>query len=184
MIRNVFLFHALVVLFALTTFGCLGNANVSNKPSELNYIAGHEVAKESVLRTIPREYIDKARKTLHIAYQHTSHGTHVTRGLSGLNDYKEGDDQLFGLSYVERKFEWGESVPIPGKLDLRDHALVDYAPPGVDAWDLSRDETAFIQTTRNFLSAPKTQTSMLSCGHGAISQGIRLPKTTSREWMC
>lgn len=155
MIRNVFSFHALVLLFSLATFGCLGNANVANKPSELNYIAGHAAAKESVLRAIPCKYIEKARKTLHIAYQHTSHGTHVTRGMSGLNDYNKGDDQLFGLSYVERKFKWGESVPIPGKLDLRDHALVDYAPTGVDAWDLSRNETAFIQTTRNFLSAPE-----------------------------
>jgi hypothetical protein len=154
MMRSAFSFHALVVLFSLATFGCLGNANVSNKPSESSYIAGHEVAKESVLRAIPREYIEKARKTLHIAYQHTSHGTHVTRGLSGLNDYKEGDDQLFGLSYVEYKLGWGERVPITGKFDLRDHALVDYAPAGIDAWDLSRDENAFIQTTRNYLDAP------------------------------
>ncbi len=119
------------------------------------YIAGHEVAKESILRGIPQKYIDKARTTLHIAYQHTSHGTHVSRGMSGLNDYKAGDDQLFGFSYVDDKFGGGEPSPVPGKLDFRDHALVDYAETGVDAWDLGRVETAFIQATRNYLDDPK-----------------------------
>jgi hypothetical protein len=121
--------------------------------SGLSTMAGHEVARESVLRAIPRDAIDKARTTLHVAYQHTSHGTHVSRGLSGLNDYKSGDDTLFGLSYVDDGFGKGEPAPVPGKLDLRDHALVGYAPEGIDAWDLGRDETAFLQTTRNYLDA-------------------------------
>jgi len=123
--------------------------------TELSYIAGHDVAKEGVLRAIPREFVDKARTTLHVAYQHTSHGTHVSRGLSGLHDYKPGDDRLFGLSYVDDGFGKGEPTPIPGRLDFRDHALVAYAPEGVDAWDLSRNETAFVQTTRNYLDDPK-----------------------------
>jgi hypothetical protein len=123
--------------------------------AELSYIAGHDVAKEGVLRAIPREYVDKARTTLHVAYQHTSHGTHVSRGLSGLHDYKPGDDQLYGLSYVDDGFGKGEPAPIPGRLDFRDHALVGYAPDGVDAWDLGRNETAFIQTTRNYLDDPQ-----------------------------
>ena len=120
-----------------------------------NYIAGHEVAKESVLRSIPEKYIDKARTTLHVAYQHTSHGTHVARGMAGLNDYKEGDDNLFGFSYMDDKMGHGIPEPIPGKLDFWDHALVDYAAEGVDAWDLSRVETAFIQATRNYLDDPE-----------------------------
>lgn len=122
---------------------------------DAKYIAGHEVATEKVLRSIPHEYINKARTTLHVAYQHTSHGTHVTRGMSGLNDYKKGDDVLFGFSYMDDKFGQGVPEPIPGKLDFRDHALVDYAAEGVDAWDLSRVETAFIQATRNYLDDPK-----------------------------
>jgi len=127
----------------------------SYEENRTSYIAGHEVAKESVLRSIPKKYIDLARTTLHVAYQHTSHGTHVTRGMSGLNDYKDGDDLLFGFSYVDDKFGEGETSPIPGKLDFRDHALVDYAETGVDAWDLGRVETAFIQATRNYLDDPK-----------------------------
>jgi hypothetical protein len=109
-------------------------------------IASYEVAKETVLRAIPVQYIDAARNNLHIAYQHTSHGTHVSRGLFGLQDYKAGDRQLFGIT---------NNDPASGKLDFRDYAMASYAEAGVDASDLSRDETAFIQTTRNYLDAPE-----------------------------
>lgn len=156
--RIMFLFHSILVCSLL-------NAQVANKVSlaktcsyetEMSsYIAGHSVAYEQVLRSIPKKYIDKARNELHIAYQHTSHGTHVTRGMAGLNDYKKGDDQLFGFSYVDDEFGKGEPAPIPGKLDFRDHALVSHEPESVDAWDLGRNETAFIQTTRNYLNDPE-----------------------------
>ena len=106
------------------------------------FIADYRVAKEAVLREIPEEYIEKARTTLHIAYQHTSHGTQVARGIFGLPDYKEGDDLLFGIT---------NNAPESGKLDFHDYALASYATPGVDGSDLSRNETAFIQATRNFL---------------------------------
>jgi hypothetical protein len=106
-------------------------------------IAGYQVATENMLRSIPEEYINAARNNLHIAYQHTSHGTHVSYGLYGLQDYKDGDDVLFGVSDNES-----------GKLDFRDYALSSYAEEGVDASDLSRDETAFIQATRNYLDDP------------------------------
>jgi len=112
------------------------------------YIADYSVAKEEVLRSIPTEYIDKARTELVIAYQHTSHGTHVSRGVFGLQDYKAGDNQLFGVS----------ESPSATLLEFRDYALQDYAPPGVTATDLSADETAFIQTTRNYLDAPENAT--------------------------
>ena len=50
-------------------------------------IADHEVAFEDILRSIPETYIDQARNQLHVAYQHTSHGTHVSYGLFGLQDF-------------------------------------------------------------------------------------------------
>jgi hypothetical protein len=113
-----------------------------------SYIADYRVAKESVLRSIPVEYINKAKAELVVAYQHTSHGTHVSRGMFGLQGYKEGDDVLFGLS----------RTPAANRLEFRDFAMEDYAPPGVEGVDLSRDETAFIQTTRNYLDAPENAT--------------------------
>ena len=109
------------------------------------YIADYEVANEDVLRSIPEEFINTVKTELVIAYQHTSHGTHVSRGVFGLQDYKSGDEILFAVS----------STPQGSKLEFRDYALASYAPVGIDASDLSRDETAFIQTTRNYLDAPE-----------------------------
>ncbi len=109
-------------------------------------IASYNVAKEDILRSIPEEFIQAARNNLHIAYQHTSHGTHVSYGLFGLQDYKAGDDILFGVT---------NNNPASGKLDFRDYALADYADAGDDAADLSVDETAFIQATRNYLDDPE-----------------------------
>ncbi len=109
------------------------------------YIANYKVATEEFLRNIPETYIDYARNTLHIAYQHTSHGTHVSYGLFGLQDYKSGDDELFGIT---------NNNPTANKLDFRDCAIADYAAPDEDAADLSRNETAFIQATRNYLDDP------------------------------
>ena len=109
-------------------------------------IASYQVASQEVLRSIPVEYINAARTSLHIAYQHTSHGTHVSYGMFGLQDFKDGDDVLFGITNNE---------PQANKLDFRDYALAGYAAEGIDASDLSRDETAFIQATRNYLDDPE-----------------------------
>jgi len=111
------------------------------------YIADHTVATEAVIRGIPESYINQARSDLVVAYQHTSHGTHVAYGVYGLQDYKTGDDLLFGVSTSGQ----------PGKLDFRDYALESYAPSGVTAIDLSVDEDAFIQTTRNYLDAAENE---------------------------
>jgi len=108
-------------------------------------IASFDVAKEEVLRSIPEEYINAVRNNLHVAYQHTSHGTHVSYGLFGLQDYKDGDNVLFAIT---------NNDPQSNKLDFRDYALSDYAEGGATAVDLSADETAFIQATRNFLNDP------------------------------
>lgn len=113
--------------------------------NELNgnkFIADYSIAKESVLRNIPDKYIDLARQNLHIAYQHTSHGTHVTYGLYGLQDYKDGDELKFAVTENNSK---------DNKLDLRDYEMKNYAADGDDASDLSHNETAFIQATRNYL---------------------------------
>jgi hypothetical protein len=108
-------------------------------------IADHRIAFEDVLRSIPDEYINAARENLHIAYQHTSHGTHVSYGLFGLPGYKDGDKNRCAITNNDQQTD---------KLDFRDNAMKSYAEPGVDASDLSREETAFIQATRNYLDDP------------------------------
>jgi hypothetical protein len=111
----------------------------------MGVIADHTIAKEDILRSIPDKYINAARENLHIAYQHTSHGTHVSYGMFGLPDYKDGDKTRFAIS---------NNDPQSGNLDFRDYAMASYAEPGQDASDLSRNETAFIQATRNYLDDP------------------------------
>ncbi len=66
--------------------------------------------------------------------------------FSDYQDYKEGDACfIWYIEYQCRK----------GNLNFRDYALDSYAPAGIDGMDLSMDETAFIQTTRNYLDAPE-----------------------------
>ena len=110
-------------------------------PGSTTVIADHTIAHEDIIRAIPDEYINAARNNLHIAYQHTSQGTHVSRGMFGLPDYKAGDDVLFAIT---------NNDPRDDKLDFRDYAMESYS----DASDLSQDETAFIQGTRDYLDDP------------------------------
>ncbi len=110
-------------------------------PGSTTVIADHTIAHEDILRSIPDEYINAARNDLHVAYQHTSHGTHVSHGMFGLPGYKAGDDILYAIT---------NNDPQDDKLDFRDYAMDSYS----DASDLSQDETAFIQGTRNYLDDP------------------------------
>jgi len=137
-----------IIALIMSFSGCEKDNNNNTGGGGTNYgtaIASYQVATDNFLRNIPQEYINQARNTLHIAYQHTSHGTHVSYGLYGLPDFKDGDDVLFGIT---------ENDPIENKLDFRDCAMEIYAAPDEDAADLSRNETAFIQATRNYLDDP------------------------------
>lgn len=125
-----------VISLVVAGFQLLCNSAYSQK-----YIADYSVATEAVLRGIPQNYIDKAREELVVAYQHTSHGTHVSRGMYGLPDFKTGDEILYAIS--ENSWE-------AGKLYFRDNQLEGY-PPGAE--DLSEDGMPFVETTGNFLDA-------------------------------
>jgi hypothetical protein len=126
--------------------GCsFGSTGGTGQPVITNTIAGHEESQESVLRSIPVQYINEARTSFRIAYEHTSHGTHVSRGLYGLEQYKTGDDVLFGISNT------GEA----GKLDFRDC----YHGGGIPGTygDLSQgdaDWSAWLEQNRDFLDDP------------------------------
>ena len=147
--RNISYILFCVVSLTLFVSACEKNALDKNDDDLLiptrSTIANDSVAYEEVLRDIPTIWIETARNNLHIAYQHTSHGTHVSRGLFGLADYKTGDEINFAITNNNQE---------TGKLDFRDYALVSYAEAGADASDLSRNETAFIQASRNYLDDP------------------------------
>lgn len=103
-------------------------------------VVGHELAKESVLRAIPSRYIDAARKSLHLAYSHTSHGTHVAYGLYGLQGYKAGDSSEFAVS-----------AGVPGKLDFHDFAM---SSPYPDLSTADADWGAWRDEVRAYLDDP------------------------------
>ncbi len=82
-----------------------------------NYVANHLAATESVLRSIPVSAIDTAKDTLHIAYGHTSHGSQITNGMTGLVSFMNGQGYEYDL------FSWNNEGS-GGALDLHDYAMV------------------------------------------------------------
>ena len=142
--KNISYLIALSCFFAFVLFSCEKN-DTMNITGKGIIVADDTIAFENIIRLIPDEYINAVRNNLHVAYQHTSHGTHVAYGMFGLPGFKAGDDVKFAIS---------NNDPQTGKLDFRDYAMASYAAAGVDASDLSRNETAFIQATRNYLDDP------------------------------
>lgn len=92
-------------------------------------IIDHTSAK---LSSIPSEWISTAKQNLHIAYSHTSHGSQLTEGMSGLVSFK-------GTTY-----SWNNGGA-NGALDLHDYAMEgDLGNP---------DWTTWASRTRTYLAA-------------------------------
>ncbi len=125
----------LVVAVGLFLFVTLGFSQ--------QFIADYSVAKEEVLRSIPENVIAQVRNDFKILYFHTSHGTHVTFGVNGLQRYKTGDDVLFAAKVVDVRYE--KVSPAVDSLELYDWY----------GWDLSEQESTFDDYTRNFLDDDK-----------------------------
>jgi hypothetical protein len=89
------------------------------------------------LNSIPEEWITEAKNTLHIAYGHTSHGSQITTGMTGLVNFAYAP-------YGGSTYEWN-SGGTNGALDLRD-------TPFSGADDLGNpSRTAWAAATRNYL---------------------------------
>mgnify|MGYP001127564262 FL=1 len=93
------------------------------------FIIDHSCTK---LAAIPSEWIEEAKSNLHIAYGHTSHGSQLTEGMSGL------------VSFKGPTFSWN-SGGTGGSLDLHDYAM---------SGDLGNpDRTSWAERTRTYLAA-------------------------------
>ena len=93
------------------------------------YVAGYSVSKESVLRNIPKRYIEEAKRKLNIMYCGTSHSSQVVTGLKGLLEYKPGDKETYAVTFDGKK--------------KKGHLTMDYRPQSIfPKWaiDLSRDK--------------------------------------------
>jgi hypothetical protein len=94
---------------------------------------------------IPEGAILEAKTVLHIAYGHTSHGSQVTGGMTGLVAFANGGGK--GLSLPKDSFAWNHGG-VGGALDLHDYAMendVGYYPQWVDS-------------TRAYLNDPQNAT--------------------------
>ncbi len=87
------------------------------------------------------DQINQAKSALHIAYGHTSHGSQITTGMSGLVGFANNGGK--GLSLPANIFAWNNGGT-GGALDLHDYAMggdVGYYP----AWE---------NNTRTYLNNP------------------------------
>lgn len=88
----------------------------------------------SKLASVPSEYIAAAKQKLHIAYSHTSHGSQLTEGMSGL------------ISFKGETYSWNRGGT-NGALDLHDYAI---------SGDLGNpDRTTWASETRKYLADNK-----------------------------
>jgi hypothetical protein len=90
---------------------------------------------------IPQSAIEQAKNNLHIAYGHTSHGSQLTTGMTGLVAFANGGG--LGLSLPDDIFAWNNGGT-GGALDLHDYAMdgdVGYYPQ-------------WVNNTRLYLDAP------------------------------
>jgi hypothetical protein len=84
------------------------------------------------LNSIPSEWITTARQSLHIAYSHTSHGSQLIDGMTGL------------ISFKGQAYNWNNGGT-GGALDLHDYAMSgDLGAP---------DRTTWAALTRTYLAA-------------------------------
>lgn len=87
--------------------------------------------------------ISRAKRVLHIAYGHTSHGSQLTSGMSGL--VKFANEGGKGLALPHNAFAWNKGGT-DGALDLHDNAMggdVGYYPAWVN------NTTAFLDNPDN-----------------------------------
>ncbi|MBN1446075.1 MAG: hypothetical protein JW957_08225 [Candidatus Omnitrophica bacterium] len=142
--RFVFLSAAVATLVCMS---CRGYSQNYNYAGNAAIIIDH---RNTDIRKIPKEWIEKAKRELHIAYGHTSHGSQITSGMKGL------------VSFAGSLYAWNEGGA-GGALDLKDGNL----GPARDLGNPNRTEWA--STTRSYLNShPSTNVIMWSwCGQAS-----------------
>jgi hypothetical protein len=105
------------------------------------------------LSLVPESAIERAKKTLHVAYGHTSHGSQITNGMSGLS-------QFAGAPHNSSLYTWNDGGR-EGALDLRDSAI---------SGDLgSPDRTSWADRTRTYLNANRDVNAVMWSWCGQVS---------------
>jgi hypothetical protein len=141
---------ALVALVACALVSCSSSGGSDNPvlPGQQGAtIADQAIATAAVLGDIPPAYIDAARNNFEVAYWHTSHGTHVTYGVFGLEQRSAEDATRFAVSATDE----------PGSLYFRDH----YGDSYFTRDDLSQTDqhgewATWVSQCRTWLNTNKT----------------------------
>ncbi len=107
------------------------NSNINPFITDTTMIINHTTTN---LSSIPDQWVIKVRTDLHIAYGHTSHGSQLTTGMSGLVTFK-GNLYRFNSTGADSALELRDS-PFSGAYDLGN--------PNRTAWAIS---------TRTYLNA-------------------------------
>lgn len=87
------------------------------------------------LQNIPVSWINQAKSTLHIAYEHTSHGSQIIDGMTGLYNWKGST------------FAWNNGGS-GGALDIDDYGITGGSDLGAPDW------TSWAASTRTYLNNP------------------------------
>lgn len=121
---------SLTIIFIILSFPCIGNANFKIL---IDHTSTH-------LSQIPDSAIVRAKSDLHIAYQHTSHGSQLITGMNALELYPAYND----------KYQWSDNGE--GGLNVDDYGI-----PG-EVSDLSEGDyldsngvTPWVTSTRALL---------------------------------
>jgi hypothetical protein len=142
-------FVSLIICGIIMT-GCSKETNSDTKDMIINHACTN-------LNSIPSEWITKARQNLHIAYGHTSHGSQLISGMTGLVTFKGNN------------FAWNNGGT-GGALDLHDYAMAD---------DLgSPDRTSWADRTRTYLSSNRDVNVIIWSWCGQVSDATESNITT------
>jgi hypothetical protein len=143
--KNLVVIFILVFIGNVTLFSTRSTTSVEHFNTQAYsapIIADHTVVNYVRLDMIPDANITNAKNTLHIAYGHTSHGSQVTTGMSGLPAFKEG------LGGTEGLYDWNEGGT-DGALDIDDYFM---------SGDLGNpDRTTWAERTREYLVLPANE---------------------------
>jgi len=93
------------------------------------------------LSKIPESWINKAKNDLHIAYQHTSHGSQLITGMNALKNFPD-----FASLY-----DWDDSGAKSGALDLDDYGIPGCADLSQGDSEDGNGDTPWTKATRTLL---------------------------------
>jgi hypothetical protein len=143
---NLFLIFSIIAWSVV--FESCSKSNEDSKPlPKADFTINHENTK---LSSIPEQYIVAAKKDLHIVYGHTSHGSQLITGMTGLVNFK---GKLFAWKHEDND----------ATLDIHDKGM-----PG----DLGNpDRVTWEKETRNYIAShPSVNVVIWSwCGEVSIA---------------